>query len=259
MNRMLVLASILVLLSCDTKEYENIEMVFVEGGTFLMGGIESDNEDLMELMQEEFPVHEVTVNDFYIGKYEVTQAQWKSIMGSNPASEFWKNLPYKEKDLPIANISWNDVQIFIKKLNEKTGKQYRLPTEAEWEFAARGGSKSLQYKYCSGSNDFNEASWLRPNSDHIIHPVGTKKANELGVFDMTGNVWEWCQDYYGKYDSCKQINPMGPIVGNERVTRGGGALDAQILMSIARRDGDEPDFKYGTIGFRLACDIVKSN
>jgi formylglycine-generating enzyme required for sulfatase activity len=140
-------------------------------------------------------------------------------MGTNPSSKVWSRVPLNEANLPVVNVTWNDVQVFIEKLNEKTGKHYRLPTEAEWEFAARGGNNSLGYLYCSGSNVFDEASWLRPNSGHLTHPVGTKKANELGIFDMTGNIWEWCQDYYGDYDSGKQVNPTGTTIGDERVTQ----------------------------------------
>ena len=163
-------------------------MVFVQGGSFQMGSNNGQS--------DEKPVHSVTVSDFYIVKYEVTQKEWRDIMGSNPSK--WKG-----DNLPVEKVSWDDVQTFIKKLNAKTGLNYRLPTEAEWEYAARGGNKSNGYKY-SGSNDIGSVAWYASNSGSKTHSVGQKKPNELGIYDMTGNVWEWCNDWYGDYSSSSQ-------------------------------------------------------
>ena len=161
-----------------------IEMVFVKGGTFMMGATPEQGSDAGD---GEKPVHSVTVSDFYIGKYEVTQAQWKAVMGKNPSH-------YKGENRPVERVSWYDIQKFIEKLNAKTGKRYRLPTEAEWEYAARGGNQSKGYKY-SGSNDIGSVAWYTNNSGDRTHPVGQKQPNELGLYDMTGNVWEWCSDW----------------------------------------------------------------
>ncbi len=214
-----------------------IEMVFVEGGTFEMGSNKGDS--------DEKPVHKVTVNSFYMGKYEVTQKQWKAIMGNNPSY-------FKGDDLPVENVSWNDVQEFIKKLNQTTGQHYRLPTEAEWEYAARGGNESRGYKY-SGSNNIDEVAWYDKNSGNHTHQVGTKAPNELGIYDMTGNVWEWCSDWYNKnyYRHSPQNNPQGPASGKYRVLRGGSWLNLAGNCRVANRYWYVPDFTYLTIGFRV--------
>lgn len=251
MDRVLIFSCFMILISlysCEDSEYETIKMQPVEGGTFLMGGLESDGDELKDITQDH-PIHKVTLKRFYISKTEVTLGQWMSIMDSFP-----KNINTSNPLLPVSNISWNEAQNFIKKLNSKTGKEYRLPTEAEWEFAARGGINSSNFKYCRGGNNFNEYSWLRPNSGQLTHPVAQKKPNELGLYDMTGNVWEWCQDYYGNYTKSDKTNPKGPIEGKERVNKGGGFLDAQILFRIGKRSGNSPTFKYRTLGFRLASD-----
>mgnify|MGYP001804168081 CR=1 FL=1 len=170
----------------DGTSLESISenMVFVKGGTFNMGS--NDGRDI------EKPLHEVQVGDFYIGKYEVTQAQWRRIMGNSPSS--FNNCD----DCPIESVSWNDIQRFLKKLRKQTGQKYRLPTEAEWEYAARGGNKSKGFTY-AGSNALADVAWYDSNSGNKTQPVGQKAPNELGIYDMSGNVWEWCTDWYGEY------------------------------------------------------------
>ena len=212
-------------------------MVFVKGGTFEMGSnYGSSNEK---------PIHTVTVDDFYIGKYEVTQKQWKEIMGSNPSY-------FKGDNLPVESVSWNDVQQFIKKLNKKTGQNYRLPTEAEWEYAARGGVETIhessQTKY-AGSNNIGDVA---SNSGSKTHTVGTKQANELGIYDMSGNVWEWCSDWYGSYSSGSQNNPQGATSGSRRVNRGGSWYYIAMICRVADRYYRSPDDRRSYMGFRLA-------
>ena len=192
----------------------HIEMVFVEGGTFIMGCTEERRQSEDCFMQE-MPAHKVSLSNFYIGKYEITQAQWRAVMGINAA--YFKNCD----PCPVESVHWEDVQEFIQKLNEQTGKRYRLPTEAEWEYAARGGKKSKGYKY-AGSNDANEVAWYNGNSQKP-QPVGSKRPNELGIHDMSGNVWEWCSDWYAAdyYEHSPTTNPRGPSSGKKKVQRGG--------------------------------------
>ena len=223
------------------KDLPWLEMVFVEGGTFKMGSNDGKS--------SEKPIHEVQVDDFYIGKYEVTQAQWKQIMGTNPS--YFKDCP----ECPVVSVNWNDIHEFLKKLNEQTGQTYRLPTEAEWEYAARGGSKSKGYKY-SGSNNLDELAWYDKNSDKKTHPVGQKKANELGLFDMSGNVWEWCSDWYGNdyYAKSPKDNPQGPESGERHVLRG-GSWDINInYCHVTYRYRLFPFYRFNYIGFRLVRD-----
>jgi len=231
-----------------TTDSLNIEMIFVQGGTFTMGCTSEQNNDCDE---GEKLTHQVTVSDFYIGKYEITQAQWIAVMDSNPSY-------YKGDNLPVETVSWEDVQEFIHKLNTQTGKQYRLPTEAEWEFAARGGTKSEGYKY-SGSDIAGKVAWYDGNSDNKIHPVGTKSPNELGIYDMSGNVLEWCSDWKGSYSSKAQTNPQGPSFGIYRINRGGSIANYARLMRISWRNSDDPDSSYSCLGFRLACSAKISN
>ncbi len=205
------------------KEYTvngvSFKMCFVEGGTFFMGSNDNEAED------KEKPVHRVTLSDYYIGETVVTQALWKAVMGK--VKFLWlfetdDNPSYfKGDNLPVEQVSWYDCQKFISKLNSMTGMNFRLPTEAEWEFAARGGIYSLYTKF-SGSNNIDDVAWYYYNSGHKTHPVGTKQANELGIYDMTGNVWEQCSDRYGRYSSSSQTNPTGPNTGSSPVYRGGG-------------------------------------
>ena len=218
-----------------------IEMVKVEAGTFMMGA----TSEMKNPYDDEKPVHQVTLtNDYYMGKYEVTQALWQVVMGKNPSY-------FKGDNLPVNYVRWKDCQRFISKLNSMTGRKFRLPTEAEWEYAARGGKKSRGYQY-SGSSNISDVAWYDGNSGDKTHPVGTKQANELGIYDMTGNVLEWCQDWYGSYYSSSQTNPTGATSGSRHVNRGGS------WHSNVRRSSSS--CRYGVIyvdrdldlGFRLA-------
>ena len=217
-----------------------IEMIHVLGGSFMMGCTPEQS----DCSDNEYPEHEVTLSDFYIGKYPVTQGQWKAVMGENPSI-------LKGDDLPVENVSWNQAQEFIKKLNQNTGKNYRLPTEAEWEYAARGGSQSRGYKY-SGGNDIGEVAWYEGNSGDKTHPVGTKKANELGIYDMNGNVFEWVNDRYESYNVSWNSNPEGAASGSSRVLRGGCYGIIAKVMRISYRISFNPGMRLGILGFRLA-------
>ncbi len=191
--------------------------------------------------------HNVTLTqDFYIGKYAVTQAQWKAVMGNNPSWFSWF-----QNDYPVEEVSWNDCQEFIKKLNKKTGIEFKLPTEAEWEYAAKGGEN---YKY-SGSNNLDEIGWYKKNSDRTTHPVGQKKSNGFGLYDMSGNVWEWCQDRYcpNYYSNSPENNPHGPIIssGRDRCLRGGSWEDIDNCCRSASRWSGDPNLKEFFFGLRL--------
>ena len=217
-------------------------MVYVSGGTFTMGATSEQGSDAFN---REKPAHSVTLSGYYIGKYEVTQELWEAVMGSNPSR-------FKGDNLPVECVSWNDVQEFLRKLNAMTGKRYRLPTEAEWEFAARGGNSSRGYKY-SGSNSLGSVAWYDGNSGSRTHAVGTKSPNELGIYDMSGNVWEWCQDWYGSYSSSSQRNPKGPNSGSYRVYRGGSWYFNARYCRVSYRNYFTPDFWNNLhLGFRLA-------
>ena len=230
-----------VILKIGVKMPVEIEMVFVKGSNNFKMGCVVEQGDACN--PDEIPYFFVKLNDFNIGKYEVTQIQWMAIMNNNPSI-------FKGDNLPVENVSWEDVQEFIRKLNAKTGKNYRLPTEAEWEYAAEGGIRRIGYKY-SGSNQIDAVAWYSENSGGKTHPVGSKQANELGIHDMSGNVWEWCSDWYGAYSSANKTNPIGPSTGQGRVSRGGGwYLDEEYCRST-RRNSDLPHSRYGNLGFRL--------
>jgi formylglycine-generating enzyme required for sulfatase activity len=219
-----------------------IDMLLLQGGTFIMGG---DFEQGNDCESDEIPAHQVVLSDFYIGKYEVTQAQWDAVMNSNPSNS-------KGAFLPVEQVSWNDVQEFISKLNAQTRLNYRLPTEAEWEYATRGGAQSHGYKY-SGSNNEHDVAWYNYGiSGNKTHNVGTKKANELGIYDMNGNVWEWCSDWYGDYNSSEQTNPIGAVSGSYRVLRGGSWNCDPQCVRVSTRSCSPPDLRYYHVGFRLA-------
>ncbi len=213
----------------------------VAGGTFTMGATSEQGSDAD---YDEKPAHQVTLSNYYIGETEVTQALWHAVMGSNPSFR-------KGVNLPVELVSWDDCQEFIKELNRITGKKFRLPTEAEWEYAARGGYKSKGYKY-SGSNNINNVAWYDGNSSHKTHPVKTKQPNELGIYDMSGNVWEWCSDWMGSYSSNAQTNPTGPSTGSIRVNRGGGCNSDAWNCRVSDRLNGTPGSREFDLGLRLA-------
>lgn len=242
------------------------ELVKVDGGTFTMGATSEQGSDYDS---DEKPTHQVTVSDFYIGKYEVTQGLWEAVMsytglcadgsslsayssdvwlGSNPSSSYGVGSAY-----PAYYVSYDDiVNIFIPRLNKITGKTFRLPTEAEWEYAARGGNKSKGYKY-SGSNTIGNVAWYTDNSSSKTHPVGTKAPNELGIYDMNGNVLEWCSDWNGSYSSSSQTNPTGPATGSYRVVRGGSWYYEARCCRVSYRINLTPSHRDNNNGFRLVC------
>ncbi|MFP4557682.1 MAG: SUMF1/EgtB/PvdO family nonheme iron enzyme [Bacteroidales bacterium] len=223
--------------------FEN-QMVFVKGGSFRMGDTFGDGN------KEEKPVHPVTISDFYIGKYEVTQSQWKTIMGNNPSH-------FSGCDqCPVERVSWLDIQNFIEALNELTGKNYRLPTEAEWEYAAKGGQKSRGYRYVGGNN-INFVSWYAGNSANKTHPVGQHEPNELGLYDMSGNVWEWTSDWFSRFTDSPKTNPKGPDEGDFRIVKGGSWYGYVGGSRPSCRGSDDPGNKRSYIGFRLALSSDK--
>jgi formylglycine-generating enzyme required for sulfatase activity len=215
------------------------ELVAVPGGCFQMG------DAFGEGSSNETPVHEVCLNSFFIGKTEVTQAQWRQVMGGNPSYFFDCG-----DDCPVEKVSWNDVQNYLKKLNTLTGKNFRLPTEAEWEYAARSGGK--QSKYAGGDN-VDAVAWYAKNSSKKTHPVGQKEPNGLGLYDMGGNVWEWCQDWYDPdyYGQSPRNDPQGGASGSFRVNRGGSWGGADVNARTTSRYRNEPRDRYDDLGFRL--------
>lgn len=230
----------------------SFNMVYVEGGTFMMGA-QSDDEDEEnydpEACSNEGPVHEVRLSDYHIGETLVTQELWEAVMGDNPSC----NEGY---DYPVESVSWDDCQVFLKKLNRMLrdqlpqGRKFRLPTEAQWEFAARGGNESEGYLY-SGSDDIDDVAWYEDNSDGEPHSVMEKEVNELGLYDMSGNVWEWCQDWYNSYKSSCEDNPTGSSSGSSRVCRGGCWCYFARLCRVAFRYKFTPDIRDYNLGFRL--------
>lgn len=228
-----------------TDPTTGMEFVFVKGGCFMMGSNMGD--------KSARPVHEVCLDDFYLGKYEVTQGEWSKVVGKNPAN-------FKKGDFyPVENVSWNDVQDYIRQLNQLNTKIYRLPTEAEWEYAARSGGKKEEY---SGGNNADVVAWYSGNSGGKTHPVGQKQPNGLGFYDMSGNVYEWCSDWYreGYYSKSPRNNPQGPSSGGfnlfewglTKVSRGGSWDSPMTFMRLADRGWFGRSNKFNDVGFRLS-------
>ena len=216
----------------------SFKMIKVEGGSFTMGCTQSDCE------KAERPAHEVTVGTFYIGETEVTQGLWQAVMGSNPSSS------QKGRNYPVEQVSYNDCLDFISRLNRLTGMTFRLPTEAEWEYAARGGQQSEGYRY-AGSNSLHEVAWYKFNSSSSIHPVATLNPNELGIYDMSGNVSEWCKDWYGSYNSASITDPTGAYSGSNRVIRGGNWYSSADFCRVSSRSFFQPGNRNYFFGLRL--------
>jgi formylglycine-generating enzyme required for sulfatase activity len=218
------------------------EMVRVEGDKFMMGA-SSQNSDADD---DERPAHEVTLNTFYIGKYEVTQELWQAVMGNNPSPDYFKG-----EKLPVVYVDWEkDCKDFIRELNRLTNMNFRLPTEAEWEYAARGGKKSNGFEY-AGSNNIDTVAWYDGNSGGFLHPVGQNQPNELGLYDMSGNIFEWCQDLNGNYSSKAQTNPTGPSSGYYRIIRGGCWISGMGGCRSSFRAHSEPTRRDQITGLRL--------
>jgi formylglycine-generating enzyme required for sulfatase activity len=215
-----------------------LEMVAVEGGTYIMGSLTTQKDRAEDECQ-----HSVTVCSFNIGKYEVTQADWQEIMGNNPSYFNKENCT----ECPVEQVSWDDTQEFLKKLNARySGRNYRLPTEEEWEFAARGGKSSKGYIY-SGDNLVGNVAWYEGNSGNKTHPVGGRKANELGLYDMSGNVWEWCADTYKPYPECSGKE-------NSSINLRGAGWSSYYVYPLAKRAFTEGSLRYHSHGFRLTHD-----
>ena len=230
-------------------------MVWVEGGTFKMG---ATSEQGSAANSDEKPDHQVTLSGFHICKYEVTQELWQAVMGTTVRQQRDKadpsfSLKGEGANYPMYYISWEECQTFVNKLYQLTGKRYRLPTEAEWEYAARGGNRPHGCRY-AGSNNLADVAWYIDNSGSTTHPVGQKSPNSLGLYDMSGNVWEWCQDWFGSYSSGSQTNPTGPSSGSSRVFRGGCWNGNARLCRVSYRHCITPSYRHYNLGLRLARD-----
>lgn len=242
------------------KEYKNkvfeandisFKMIFVDTGTFTMGATEEQTGAALD----ESPAHQVTLTkDYYMGETEVTQALWYAVMGQKPTSDgtAWYPLYGLGDNYPAYNISWNDCQEFIAKLNQLTGLTFRLPTEAEWEYAARGGNKATTQTIYSGSNTIDDVAWYSDNSSSSTHAVASKAANTLGLYDMSGNVSEWCNDWYGRYSSDAQTDPIGPESGSLRVLRSGSYSSSDKQCRVSIRIYGFGSHRYNSSGMRLA-------
>jgi formylglycine-generating enzyme required for sulfatase activity len=232
----------LVVAATVTYAVPNIEMVRVKGGCYQMGDTFGGG------LANEKPVHQVCVSDFYIGKFVVTQAQWRAVMGDNPSV-----FKVCGSNCPVETVSYDDALQFIKKLNDQTGKNYRLPYEAEWEYAARSGGKQEKWAGTNNQEELGEYAWFADNSGKTTQRVGRKKPNGLGLYDMTGNVWEWCNDWYAPnyYQNSPEKNPQGPPSGSYRVLRGGGWNGTTGLVRAAYRNGLVTTIRGFNVGFRL--------
>lgn len=230
----------------------NMKMVYVDSGTFRMGATEEQGENTFT---DEYPVRTIHLDGYYIGKYEVTQAQWMAVMGTSlrdqrdKANPAWSLLGEGD-NYPMGYVNWTEAQEFCQKLSEATGKKFVLPTEAQWEYAARGGNKSQHYKY-AGSDDIDDVAWYKGNSFNGTHPVGMRKANELGCYDMSGNVMEWCSDWYDIYDINDTDNPQGPADGSSRIHRGGSWYWDAWNLRVSIRASDPDDGRFFDVGFRV--------
>ena len=224
-------------------------MLQVAGGTFNMGCDRPD--DIKHSYDADKPVHQVTVDTFYMAQFEVTQALWMAVMDNNPSR--WKG----NDSLPVEQVSYEDAQTFIARLSQMTGYRFRLPTEAEWEFAARGGMKSTGTVFPGTAKNLDDVAWYCVNSSNVTHPVGKKLPNELGLYDMAGNVLEWCSDWYASYTAAPQVNPRGPRHGDSRIQRGGSINSPSWGCAVSDRSWYLPDRGYGFCGFRLVLDSVE--
>lgn len=246
--------------TCEGTEY-HYKMVYVSGGTYTMGCTSEQGDNCRD---NERPAHRVTVSGFYMGQTEVTQALWMAVMGSEPYVYYghaWNEADGRGPNYPAYSVTYDDIKKFISKLNSQTGKNFRLPTEAEWEFSARGGNNSKGYKY-SGSNNIDDVAWYGENSGSKLHPVALKQSNELGLYDMSGNLDEFCNDWSAeRYSGDEQNNPQGPTSGSYVVTRGGNYYKSDPKYSIypddlgcrvTFRGSFPPDMDATFIGFRLA-------
>lgn len=239
----------------ETANGLNMKMIYVEGGTFTMGASSGDS----DADSDEQPVHQVTLDSYYIAEFEVTQSQWQKIMGTTvyqQRDEWDSSWPMAGvgDNYPMYYVSYEEARRFCQELSLLTGRTYLLPTEAQWEFAARGGNKgkNSDNKY-SGSYSVDAVAWYDNNSNNTTHPVGQKRANQLGIYDMSGNVWEWCSDWFGSYSSDSQTNPTGPSSGQFRVLRGGSWINPARSCRVSNRDHYNPSDRYHILGFRVVC------
>ena len=227
-----------------TDPATGMEFIFVKGGCYMMGS--NDGYD------SEKPVHEVCVDDFYLAKYEVTQIQYEKVTGVNPSR-------FKGEKLPVESVNWHDAQKYMSQLKTLSGKSYRLPTEEEWEFAARSGGKDERWAGTESVSSLDDYAWYRNNSSNQTHPVGQKRPNALGLHDMSGNVWEWCSDWYESsyYESSPRNNPQGPMSGLSKVKRGGSWGFSEEFVRVASRGGLDPAYRSANFGFRVAISSVQ--
>ena len=229
---------------------ETLQMVFVKGGTFQLGEseevLEGEDNFTRKWLAEQMPKHQVTLSDYYIGACEVTQGLWQEVMGNNPSA-------IKGKHLPVTNVSWHEAQLFIEALSQRTGRHFRLPTDAEWVYAARGGEKQSSQRY-AGSNHLYEVAWAKGNAGETVHNVMQKLPNSLGIYDMCGNVMEWCHDWYGPYPNNSETNPKGCPIGEYKVAHGGAWRASEIFCLPSIRTYDDPAKGYNYLGFRLVLD-----